>query len=240
VTTVDRAVRQVQGISAQRDAWVEVRYEVNQEHSVGHAYLATGNPKLRPALDQASRSLEAAFAELVAYGEPDDAAQARRLQARHAPQPPAAAADAGRGRRRGPAHGNDTAELLQHADVAMYAAKQTHSGFMVYDPTVDQHSPRRLALLGAEALVRWQHPDHGLLGPGEFIPLAERTGLIHPLTRWVLDAALRQAAQWHRDGHRLSVAVNVPPAACSTPASPTRSPRAWTPGRSRPAPWSWR
>ena len=136
-----------------------------------------------------------------------------------------------------PDHGNDTAELLQHADVAMYAAKQTHSGFMVYDPTVDQHSPRRLALLGglrralerdqlvlhyqpnadlrrgqilgAEALVRWQHPDHGLLGPGEFIPLAERTGLIHPLTRWVLDAALRQAAQWHRDGHELSVAVNV-------------------------------
>ncbi|HEV3464820.1 MAG TPA: EAL domain-containing protein [Actinomycetota bacterium] len=136
-----------------------------------------------------------------------------------------------------PDHGNDTAELLQHADVAMYAAKQTHAGFMVYDPTVDQHSPRRLALLGglrralerdelvlhyqpkadlrtgqilgAEALVRWQHPDHGLLGPGEFIPLAERTGLIHPLTRWVLDAALRQAAQWHRDGHHLSVAVNV-------------------------------
>ena len=57
--------------------------------------------------------------------------------------------------------------------------------------------------------MRWQHPDHGLLGPGEFIPLAERTGLIHPLTRWVLDAALRQAAHWHQDGHRLSVAVNV-------------------------------
>jgi diguanylate cyclase (GGDEF)-like protein len=136
-----------------------------------------------------------------------------------------------------PDHGDDTAELLQHADVAMYAAKQAHIGFMVYDPAVDQHSPRRLALLGglrralehnelvlhyqpkadlqtgrilgAEALVRWQHPDHGLLVPGEFIPLAERTGLIHPLTRWVLDAALRQAAEWHRGGHRLSIAVNV-------------------------------
>ena len=125
-----------------------------------------------------------------------------------------------------PDHGGDAAELLQHADVAMYAAKQAHAGFVVYDPAVDQHSPRRLALLGGlrralerdelvlhyqpkadvdtgwvlgvEALVRWRHPDHGPLGPGEFIPLAERTGLIHPLTRWVLDAALRQAAEWHR------------------------------------------
>src|SRR6266511_4032856 len=133
-----------------------------------------------------------------------------------------------------PDHGGDPAELLQHADVAMYAAKQTHAGFVVYDPAVDQHSPRRLALLGglrralerdelvihyqpkadlnsgqvlgAEALVRWQHPAHGLLGPGEFIPLAERTGLIHPLTRWVLDTALRQAAEWRRAGHRLSIA----------------------------------
>ncbi len=452
-TTVDRAVRHVQGISAQRDAWVEVRYEVNQEHSVGHAYLATGNPKLRPALDEASQAMDAALTELIEHGEPDDAAQARQLQARHAPslqllrqmldavdakdmrtanvihvervhpayldlteqtaglaareQAEATASLTGLRRRQHalvpaalvagavgiialgvfllvlvgyqrrllrqaaasrhqalhdaltglpnrelfadrvgqairaadrelqpaalllldldrfkdvndtlghhhgdqllrevgtrlqgalrqvdtvarlggdefavlvpgataegaaavadklrtalhapltldgvtldldasigiavyPDHGNDTAELLQHADVAMYAAKQTHAGFMVYDPTVDQHSPRRLALLGglrralernelvlhyqpkadlgtgrilgAEALVRWQHPDHGLLGPGEFIPLAERTGLIHPLTRWVLDTALRQASQWHRDGHQLSVAVNV-------------------------------
>jgi diguanylate cyclase (GGDEF)-like protein len=136
-----------------------------------------------------------------------------------------------------PDNGGDAAELLQHADVAMYVAKQAHAGFMLYDPAVDQHSPRRLALLaglrraaqrdelvlhyqpkadlhsgqvlGVEALVRWRHPKHGLLSPGEFIPLAERTGLIHPLTRWVLDAALDQAAQWHRAGFRLSVAVNV-------------------------------
>jgi diguanylate cyclase (GGDEF)-like protein len=136
-----------------------------------------------------------------------------------------------------PEHGNDPAELLQHADVAMYGAKQAHVGFLVYDPTVDQHSPKRLALLGGlrraleddqlvlhyqpkadlgsgqihsvEALVRWQHPEHGLLGPGEFIPLAERTGLIHPLTRWVLNAALNQAAHWQHDGRRLSVAVNI-------------------------------
>jgi diguanylate cyclase (GGDEF)-like protein len=136
-----------------------------------------------------------------------------------------------------PEHGRDAAELLQHADVAMYLAKQTHVSFLVYDPAVDQHSPKRLALLGGlrgaldrgelvlhyqpkadlgsgrihsvEALVRWQHPEHGLLGPGEFIPLAERTGLIHPLTRWVLDAALDQAARWRHAGLGLSVAVNV-------------------------------
>jgi predicted signal transduction protein with EAL and GGDEF domain len=109
-----------------------------------------------------------------------------------------------------PEHGNDPDELLQHADIAMYAAKQTHAGFMLFDPKLDQHSPRRLALLGelrraidsgqlvlhyqpkvdahsgrvlgVEALVRWQHPQHGLLPPGEFIPLAEQTGLIGPLT----------------------------------------------------------
>jgi diguanylate cyclase (GGDEF)-like protein len=450
---VDRSAREVQGISAQRDAWVEARYQVNQEHSLGHAYLATANPKLRPALEEASRALEVALGQLAAHGGPDDAAQARQIQAKHTPslqllhqmldavdandmrtaneihlqrvhpayidlgettvalaareqaqataaltelrrrqhalvpaavvagaagivalavflvvlvgyqrrlvrqaaasshqalhdaltglpnrelfadrvgqalrtadrelQPAAlllldldrfkdvndtlghhhgdqllcevgtrlqkalrqvdtvarlggdefgvlvpgvmaeaAAAvadklraalhaplildgvtldlDASIGIAVYPDHGDDTAELLQHADVAMYAAKQAHIGFMVYDPAVDQHSPRRLALLGglrralehdelvlhyqpkadlqtgqilgAEALVRWQHPDHGLLAPGEFIPLAERTGLIHPLTRWVLDAALGQAAEWHRNGHRLSIAVNV-------------------------------
>ncbi len=136
-----------------------------------------------------------------------------------------------------PDHGSDAAELLQHADVAMYAAKHTHAGFLVYDPSVDQHSPRRLALLGGlrqalergelvlhyqpkaqlrsgrilgvEALARWQHPEHGLIGPDEFIRLAERTGLIYPVTRYLLRAALRQAAQWHRGGLRLSVAVNV-------------------------------
>jgi diguanylate cyclase (GGDEF)-like protein len=136
-----------------------------------------------------------------------------------------------------PDHGSDAAELLQHADVAMYLAKLTHVGSLVYDPSVDQHSPKRLALLGGlrlalerdqlllhyqpkadlqsgdvrgvEALVRWRHPEHGLLGPGEFIPLAERTGLIHPLTKAVLDTALEQAARWRRAGHSLSVAVNV-------------------------------
>jgi diguanylate cyclase (GGDEF)-like protein len=136
-----------------------------------------------------------------------------------------------------PEHGSDPDELLQHADIAMYLAKQTHAGFVLFDAGYDQHSAERLALLGqlrhamdsqqlvlyyqpkvrtdtgevlgVEALVRWRHPLHGLLGPDRFIPLAERTGLIGPLTRYVLDAALRQCQQWQRGGHALSVAVNV-------------------------------
>jgi diguanylate cyclase (GGDEF)-like protein len=136
-----------------------------------------------------------------------------------------------------PEHGSDPDELLQHADIAMYVAKDTHAGFVLFDPKQDQHSPRRLALLGelrraidhqqlilhyqpkvnahtgqmlgVEALVRWQHPEHGLLPPGEFIPLAERTGLIGPLTNYVLDAALRQCRDWRQAGHELAVAVNV-------------------------------
>jgi diguanylate cyclase len=136
-----------------------------------------------------------------------------------------------------PRHGSDTDELLQHADIAMYVAKDTHAGFVEFDAKLDQYNPGRLALLGelrraiqqrqlllhyqpkveahtgamlgVEALVRWQHPEHGLLAPGEFIPLAERTGLIGPLTHYVLDAALRQCRAWRQTGHELSVAVNV-------------------------------
>jgi diguanylate cyclase (GGDEF)-like protein len=136
-----------------------------------------------------------------------------------------------------PEHAGNPDELLQHADIAMYVAKDTHAGFVLFDPKQDQHSPRRLALLGelrraleqqqlvlhyqpkvdthtgqllgVEALVRWRHPTHGLLLPGEFIPLAERTGLIGPLTSYVLDAALRQCSDWRQAGHELAIAVNV-------------------------------
>jgi diguanylate cyclase (GGDEF)-like protein len=136
-----------------------------------------------------------------------------------------------------PDHGNDPDELLQRADIAMYAAKDTHTELVLFDAKLDQHSPRRLALLGelrraiehqqlvlhyqpiidaqtsnvlgVEALVRWQHPEHGLLPPSEFIPLAERTGLITPLTHYVLKAALQQCRHWSQAGHELAVAVNV-------------------------------
>ncbi len=119
----------------------------------------------------------------------------------------------------------------------MYAAKQNRTGFAVYDPKDDEHTPQRLALLaesrdgiergelllhyqpkcearprvvvGAEALVRWRHPTLGLLMPFEFIPLAENTGLITPLTLAVLDEAVRQGQLWRMEGHDLTVAVNV-------------------------------
>jgi len=136
-----------------------------------------------------------------------------------------------------PGHGTDFESLLQHADVAMYAAKAHQLGRQTYDPAQDVNTPQRLALLGelrraieggqlrvhyqpkadlgsgdvtgAEALVRWQHPTLGLIPPDEFIPLAEHTGLIRPLTLVVLDEALAQARRWADAGRHLDVAVNV-------------------------------
>ena len=134
-------------------------------------------------------------------------------------------------------HGEDATTLLQRADVAMYVAKTQDLGVFVYNPATDEHSPSKLALLGdlrraldraelvlhyqpkvsistgevvgAEALVRWQHPDHGLIFPDTFIPLAEHTGLIGPLTRHVLDVSLAQARTWADSGRTLSVSVNL-------------------------------
>ena len=134
-------------------------------------------------------------------------------------------------------HGNDAQTLLQHADIAMYVAKQQKRGVVVYDPESDDHSPERLSLLGqlrrgiergelflqyqpkidlktrevvgVEALVRWQHPDRGMVPPNDFIPLAEHTGLIGPLTMSVLNMALAQAKVWADGGHHIPVAVNI-------------------------------
>jgi diguanylate cyclase (GGDEF)-like protein len=137
-----------------------------------------------------------------------------------------------------PDHGRNADRLLQRADVAMYAAKQARTGIRVYQREDDQNTPRRLALmtqlrvaieqraidvvyqpkvdpvsgrvLGAEALARWSHVD-GPVPPDEFIPLAERSGLIRPLTRHVLDTALAACSAWRRTGHHISVAVNLSP-----------------------------
>ena len=75
-----------------------------------------------------------------------------------------------------------------------------------YQPVVDLH---RREVVGLEALVRWRHPELGLLAPDLFLPLAESSGLVIELGRWVLQTACRQMASWHRQGLRLEIAVNV-------------------------------
>jgi diguanylate cyclase (GGDEF)-like protein len=136
-----------------------------------------------------------------------------------------------------PEHGEDVEQLIQRADIAMYAAKEGGRGHVMFEPHLDRFSPRRLRLAGAlrqaivdgeivlyfqpkaelstgrivgvEALARWKHPELGLLGPTEFVPIAEQTGLIGPLTSHVLDAALQQVARWREEGLDLGVAVNL-------------------------------
>ncbi|MES2408045.1 MAG: EAL domain-containing protein [Pseudomonadota bacterium] len=136
-----------------------------------------------------------------------------------------------------PEQGNEIDTLLQCADAAMYTAKRSHSGYVVYSEMNDSFSVDRLALQselrhaiendqlelfyqpkidcnshqvsGVEALVRWRHPRHGLMLPDQFIPLAESTGLIKPLTTWVVLDALRNCCDWHENGFRLTVAVNI-------------------------------
>jgi len=136
-----------------------------------------------------------------------------------------------------PDHGEDGEQLLQRADIAMYVAKSDHLGAQLYETAQDQHSLQRLALagelrraieqdelvlhyqpkidvatgrvVGAEALCRWQHPSLGLIMPDEFVPMAEHTGLITPLTKQVLNLALGQVAAWRAQGARMSVAVNL-------------------------------
>ncbi|HLF86951.1 MAG TPA: EAL domain-containing protein, partial [Nitrospiria bacterium] len=136
-----------------------------------------------------------------------------------------------------PGHGEDSIALIQHADTAMYQAKKTESGIAVYSSKLDQYSPERLALMGelrhaidanqflllyqpklelktgkttgVEALVRWRHPQHGIIPPDQFITLAEHTGSIKQLTLWVLKDALRQSRSWHQAGIEISVAVNL-------------------------------
>jgi diguanylate cyclase (GGDEF)-like protein/PAS domain S-box-containing protein len=147
------------------------------------------------------------------------------------------AVDASLGIAVAPQHGLDADTLFRHADVAMYQAKRLGTGVAMYAHSDDQHRPDRLALLGElrlaserdllllhyqpkldlrtgalvglEALVRWQHPQRGFLSPGEFIPLAELSGLIRSLSLWVLEAALRQQRSWRLGGLDVPVAVNL-------------------------------
>jgi diguanylate cyclase (GGDEF)-like protein/PAS domain S-box-containing protein len=136
-----------------------------------------------------------------------------------------------------PVHGTDAEGIFQRADVAMYEAKRTRSGIRIYDSSFDHHSPHKLALmgdmrhaidqdelfleyqpqveletgsvLGTEALVRWNHPQRGIIPPYDFIVPAEKTGLIEPLTLWVL----RTASIDHRvllgKGMQIKMSINL-------------------------------
>jgi diguanylate cyclase (GGDEF)-like protein/PAS domain S-box-containing protein len=138
-----------------------------------------------------------------------------------------------------PLDGHDIETLIRNADTALYRAKeQGGNRYQLYAPAMNAVAFKRLVLennlrraidrneltlfyqpmvslqsgepVGVEALLRWQHPDLGLVSPGEFIPLAEETGLIVPLTRWVLRTACAQMKEWQRAGIRLqTVSTNV-------------------------------
>jgi diguanylate cyclase (GGDEF)-like protein len=145
----------------------------------------------------------------------------------------------------GPKDGTTIALLMQSADIAMCTAKSGRLGVCSFaegggevdagklmllvelrraikDGELRLHYQPALSLKAGggdfvEALVRWQHPQRGLLFPDSFIPLAEETAIIHPLTEWVLDEAIRQCAQWHLDGLEVNIAVNISPRSLARP-----------------------
>lgn len=136
-----------------------------------------------------------------------------------------------------PDHAQDVSGMMRCADVAMYLAKHNQAHFKVYDAELDQNSPRKLALMSelgsairnrdlhleyqpiiasksgdlqvVECLVRWSHDRYGTIPPAQFVPVAENTELILPLTLWVLEEAIGQCVDWHKQGLKTSVAVNL-------------------------------
>ncbi len=136
-----------------------------------------------------------------------------------------------------PTHGTDARTLLRRADVAMYAAKDANVGYAFHNQEHESRTPEQLALVvemrgamerdefelyyqpklhvssglmtRAEVLIRWNHPKRGLLAPGAFIPIAERTGLIKSMTDWIMDRMLKQCREWHDAGAPVHVAVNI-------------------------------
>jgi diguanylate cyclase (GGDEF)-like protein len=141
-------------------------------------------------------------------------------------------------------------EFFRRAEVAMYHSKRRGMGLTVYSSALDPYNKRRLALLGelrgaienqqlllhyqpkvdlttnrtlsVEALLRWKHPEHGLISPGEFIQLAEQSDLIRNLTCWVMDEALYQCHVWRQMGYSLNVAVNLSPRNLHDPGLPVK------------------
>jgi diguanylate cyclase (GGDEF)-like protein/PAS domain S-box-containing protein len=136
-----------------------------------------------------------------------------------------------------PEHGKTTGTLIQKADIAMFAAKQANTEYFIYHHAHDMHSTTQLELAGElrraienddmvlhyqpkidlashrcagfEVLVRWQHPVRGLARPDSFIDIAERTGHIKALTRWVIRKALQNAVELRQQGHNYDMAINI-------------------------------
>ena len=136
-----------------------------------------------------------------------------------------------------PEHGKDAASLMRCADIAMYKAKETNSKYIKYSKCIDNYSADRLMLMndlrsainnnqlilyfqpkidikeqthiGYEALLRWEHPLHGLIPPDDFIPYAEVTDLIHPLTSWVIENSLIQCVKWYELGLTHHISINI-------------------------------
>mgnify|MGYP002336235742 CR=1 FL=1 len=145
-----------------------------------------------------------------------------------------------------PANGNDPQTLLRRADIAMYAAKGEQKGVMIYNSLLEAETQRQLRVenelrraidvqefelwyqpqievasgtaIRVEALLRWRHPERGILSPDDFIPLAEQTGLIVPLTVWVLESAISTCVRWREAGIRIGVAVNISARALTDPS----------------------
>jgi diguanylate cyclase (GGDEF)-like protein/PAS domain S-box-containing protein len=136
-----------------------------------------------------------------------------------------------------PEHGEEADTMMRHADVAMYVAKRTKRGSVVYTPQHDEKTAAHLALIGelrhaighdelvlhyqptvalgsgktmgVEALVRWRHPKQGLMPPEKFVPAAEETELVQPLARWVLNQGLGQLRRWLDGGLQIDLSVNL-------------------------------
>ncbi|MGE5219979.1 MAG: EAL domain-containing protein [Chloroflexota bacterium] len=149
-----------------------------------------------------------------------------------------------------PEHATGPEDLLRRSDMAMRAAKHSASGYSLYTTAIDKYDPQRLTLMGelsyaidhdelslfyqpkisfrtnrivgVEALLRWRHPQRGMIPPDQFITLAEKTGAIHRLTQWVLTKAIRQAAIWRRAGIPLKVSFNLSVRNLLEPAFPNR------------------
>ncbi len=136
-----------------------------------------------------------------------------------------------------PKHGKDADNLIQYAEIAMYSAKQNPKGYMFYSNALRQDNPHRLSLLSelrqtinhggldlyfqpkinintkktiaVEVLVRWSHPKYGNISPEEFIPLAERSRLIRPMTDWVILQSLKRLKAWHTAGIKIEMSINI-------------------------------